>query len=188
MIWLSLDPGLLNCGYCVGSYQQGVIGRPEVNVIKGGCLHQPKAPKKRNIKSAADDFDRSAKLTQKLWNLVETWEPMVMCMESMSLPRNSSTAGKLGRGYGAIAAVAALSNTAVISVSPQEVKESLLGRRSGTKSDIAGALLKIYGTDTMENVLGSGVTKELFEHPVDALAVLHASIDTALFKLGSKEL
>ena len=184
MKWLSLDPGLLNCGWCIGRYVDRITG-PVTEIVAGGCFNQPKAPKKRNIKSAADDFDRAAKLSVKIGKLIDDYKPEVICIESMSLPRNSSTAGKLGRAYGVISALAALSRLPVVAISPQEVKEGTLGSRSGSKSEMRGALTKAYGSETIDTLV-SGLAKQLHEHPIDALAVLHASVESVVFKIGGK--
>ncbi len=176
--WIACDTGLLHFGWAIGTRAQDGT----VEVLSGGVFLQPKATKKRNVKQMEDDFDRAAKLTAKLAEVMDSHKPHVLCVESLSLPRNSSTAAKLGRAMGVVSALSMLAKVAVVSISPQEVKEACLGKRGGSKSEVRGFLTKRYGSEVIKRIT-TGVTLRMHEHPIDSLAVLHASLDSQVFRM-----
>lgn len=159
-----------------------------VKLCAMGVIRTRQSDKKRRVLAADDSFRRTREIAAELMRLVEAWQPVVVCYEAPSFPRNASTAAKLGMGYGAIAAVLELVGLPAVSVSPQELKRVVCGKASASKDEVTEAcrfMLKRKdpaATPWFEY----NVPESERNHAWDSLGALFASLDSDVVRAVSR--
>jgi Holliday junction resolvasome RuvABC endonuclease subunit len=104
----------------------------------------------------------------------------VICAESMSYPRNASSAAKVAMCWGVIATVSNRLDVPIIQVCPQDVKKRLCDSKKASKEDIQKAVGVMY---PVAAEIMSTYSKARREHMADALAVIVASLDSDIFRM-----
>jgi Holliday junction resolvasome RuvABC endonuclease subunit len=131
---------------------------------------------KRKVLVSHDNVKRLRRLGGALRSIVDNSEgPPVLCVESMSFPRNASSAAKVAMAWGLIVAL----DLPIVQRSPQEVKQAVEGNKAASKARVEMALTARF---PVVPALLSGVPKSRWEHPVDALAVVVACLDDPLIQ------
>jgi Holliday junction resolvasome RuvABC endonuclease subunit len=110
---LSLDTGLLHCGWIVLEDRSGKLTTLAADVIEleGGT-----------------GMERASRLAQELYIVIREWHPNTIVYEGPSLPRNAGSAWKIGLAFGVLSAILETSDAAITthSVSPLAIKKALL--------------------------------------------------------------
>lgn len=163
MIVLGLDPAFAIMGWAIGGFG------PDLCVTRAGLIETVKSDKKLRVRSMDDTFRRSRDLANQLQKLIEQWHPWAIALEGFSPVRNASSTGKIGHAYGVIAAMAELRKLPVVSVSPQELKIELTGKRSASKEEVTAAAKKRFPKVRIDAVPSKA------NHCWDAVAVLIAT-------------
>jgi len=172
---LGLDPGFGKCGYSIFEVDKDP---KEDTVVELGVIKTSKSNKKRKILAADDNLDRASEIAKKLWKL--SHGVSAICAESMSFPRNSSTAAKMAMCWGIVAAIAVRRQVPVLQATPQEIKKCICSDKTASKEAIQEKL-----NDTYKECPGlvSKIAKGQLEHPYDSLASIITCLDSPYLKL-----
>tara|TARA_Y100000310_G_C20647566_1_gene797500 strand:- start:1143 stop:1721 length:579 start_codon:yes stop_codon:yes gene_type:complete len=186
---LALDPGFANLGYAV----RKVGGRKTLNsVVELGTFRTKPSVKKRRIRSVDDNERRIGELWDGIHGLVESYSPAVIAVEAFSPPRSSSTAAKIAMVYGMLLAISREEGTPFLSITPQEAKEAVCGKRNASKDEIEDRLLSHYGP--CDSAWDAGIQRTggfpdgACVHAWDALAIAHATLDDPLIRAICKRI
>jgi len=173
---LGIDPGFASVGYAV------VVLTPTKELVaEVGLLRTEPSAKKRKVLVADDNFRRSQEIARDLRHLVRDHQIQLICAESMSFPRNASSAAKVALCWGVLASLSHQLGLALLQASPQEVKKRVCGKRDASKEEVQEALTLRF--PDLPEKLGS-VPASLREHPYDALASVLPCLDSETVKLA----
>jgi crossover junction endodeoxyribonuclease RuvC len=172
---LGLDPGFGRCGFCI--FEVDKVAQDDT-VLELGVIKTNKSSKKRKLLVADDNLDRAGEISKKLWKLSR--EVSAICAESMSFPRNSSTAAKMAMCWGIISAIAVRRDIPVLQATPQEIKKKVCGDKTASKEDIQSKLNETYKECPG---LVEKIAKGQLEHPYDALASIITCLESPYLKL-----
>jgi len=136
VIILGTDPGFAYFGYALLE-----VGPESERVIAAGVIETKKSSKKTNTLAADDDTARTLEVAAVLSSLIETYRPILICSEAMSWPRNSSAARKVALAWGALIALAGDRQIPINQVSPQNLKQAVVGSPTAAKSEVEAAML-----------------------------------------------
>jgi len=163
---IGFDPGFKSFGYAV------VELRPERDrAVAAGVIRTEKSSKKHNVLSTDDNFRRARAIADQIGLLLETWQPVAMCAESMSYPPSSSAAAKMAMSWGILATYSSLRGLALVQASPQEVKKTVWGSKNASKEEVAAAVRSKY-PEFAELLSSLRVPVSLHEHAYDAGAAI----------------
>lgn len=169
---LGIDGGLANMGWAV--VRLDPVGE---TVLAMGVIRTEKSDRKRKVLASDDTDRRAAEIANQLVQLRNEYLFRAVCSESMSFPRSSSVAAKLGVARGVVAAFAAAYRLPMVAESPQGIKKAVAGQKNASKEQVGGALWGRYGTRTLCALL-DGVPESHQEHPYDALAAIVACLSS----------
>lgn len=182
---LGLDTGLAHFGYAAISFRVGdpspSLGiTPDGDPVFGVTLTD-KSDKKRQVASTDDNIRRCRELVPPLLRLLQDscshLNVRALAVESMSYPRNSAVVAQIGLAFGVVATLSEIFNLPIVQLSPKEIKKRLCRNGSASKAEVEKAVVGLYpGT---VGLVAPGVK----EHPYDALAVAHASLDTDIIRM-----
>lgn len=168
--FLGVDPGLAHFGWGLVD-----VSGSKFEVVSAGCIVTEKSDKKRKVLSADDNVRRAQQLARALERIITFSGSSVrlICAESMSMPRHSSSAGKLAMSWGVVAALSAFHGIPLVQASPQEIKIATAGKKSASKEEVQAAVCReLPGA---EAVVSKAVSRAAdLEHPYDALAAVWA--------------
>ena len=173
---MALDLGLATLGWSAAELQKD--GTPLDNL---GFIGTEKSDKKRDVLSSHDDLRRARELFTALDEKVRVYSPRVLIVERKSLPRNSSTAGKISMAWGVFAAIAQARDLPVVQASPQEVRRFFELPKKASKDDVTAAVIQtVHGAGAM---LGrAAFNKADRQHPIDATAALYACLESEIVR------
>lgn len=154
---LGVDPGLANCGWA----RVGVNGTVQIFAV--GVIETEPAKKKAKLHHSHDTIRRIDYLYRQLHKLSLGCD--AICMEGISIPRNSSATLKLGAAFGVITALAAALDVPLLQASTAEVRDALGGAPKGGKDPRIETIERIY--PGLLDTLNQGAK----EHAVDAVGV-----------------
>lgn len=157
---LGIDPGLANCGWA----QMALNGA--VTVEACGVITTEPAKKKAGIHTAHDIIRRVEYLYRELYSLAGSVD--LICIEGISIPRNSSATLKLGTAFGAITALAARLGVPLLQASTKEVRDALGGWTGAGKDPRIEHVKRRY-----PGIL-DGLNLSHLEHAADAIGVVLA--------------
>lgn len=178
MLVIGIDPGLAHFGCCVVN-----IGRTEADdvLLKVGVCTTEKTSKKQDVRSADDMFRRSAELANWLVDFTDEFsQPTLVCMESISYPRNSVSSAGIGMSFGIVAAYVQRFGVPVAATTPQELKMYVSGRKSASKEEVQSALSKRF-PNLLE--LLSPIKRAEHEHAADAVGAVVACYGSQVMKM-----
>lgn len=179
---LGLDLGLAKCGWALwrlaGSAMVGVT--PQLEDL--GVWVTEKSDKKREVLSSNDDFRRARELARSLGALLSSAPRLrAVVVEAKSLPRNAASSCLIGMAWGIFAGEVERRGLPVVQASPQEVRHRLGLSKGMSKLDVRRAVFRT--TPNMEGRLtGNKIPESLWEHPVDASAVVLACQDSEILR------
>lgn len=165
MMIVGIDTGLANCGFAVLDFADPASPR----LVRVGCIQTTKETKKRNVLASSDNIRRGRELYRALSPVISG--AGILCVESISWPRNASAVGKMGLAWGVVAALAEEHGLAVAAASPQEIKKHMTNRKTASKAEIKTAVASIFPSIDAE-LRRAGVPPSRHEHPVDAVAAV----------------
>lgn len=188
-IVLGLDPGFASIGWA----KVRIYSRTE-EVIALGVFHTEKSTKKQGVLSVEDNVRRTREVACFFAEMcinrnLHKERVTVVCAESMSFPRNASAAAKVAMSWGAlVATLERCGDLPLVQASPQEVKLAVCGRKDASKLDVLQALRARYGAKFDRACNAAGCPPSMLEHPVDALAVIVACLDSEVVRLARRAL
>lgn len=179
---LGVDPGLANFGWCLATYDQGIL-----HVDDMGTVRTEKS--KRKLTDSEDNHVRGQKIAECLEALVlafntETQRHEVqvecICAEAMSYVPSAANAAKMSRSWGVVDTISYQTRVAVLQRSPQEIKIATAGSKKASKAGVIAAMSEAY--PEIRNMLAPW-PKGQHEHMVDALGAIVACLDDNLIKM-----
>lgn len=184
MIVLGIDTGLANTGLAI------VEADPRsISVIDLLHFGSESSVKKKGIRAADDTFDRTRRLAAFIISVIDKHQPDLVCIESLSMPRNASASNKIGMAFGAVATLVEIRGLPVLGVSPTAIKDAVTGNKKASKDDVQDALDLRFGGAPRKILKAKKLAKGKHEHPFDALGAVVAcersEIFVALRRIGN---
>jgi Holliday junction resolvasome RuvABC endonuclease subunit len=175
---LGLDPGFASTGWAlVELHPSG-----EIHIKSLGLIETEKANKKQKVLASDDNFKRARELSRAIRYLIYGMDNLILCSESMSFPRNSSTAAKMAMCWGVIADICEEDGLPMLMATPKEIKKAV-GSEDSSKDAVQAALHRRFGDRFVQALVASRLPKSKHEHPVDALASVVACLDSETLRL-----
>lgn len=128
-IILGIDPGSNIMGYGIISVASNNLSVVTTDVI--------------NMNKMDDSFEKMKLIFQTIYELIETYSVDEVAIEAPFFGKNVQSMLKLGRAQGVAIAAALHRNIPVTEYSPRKVKQSITGKGSSTKEQVAYMLQKI---------------------------------------------
>jgi len=147
LIIIGIDPGLNHTGYGLVKIQKDKI----IAVDYGSITNKTSenfSDKIKNIYSVID-------------NLIKTYSPHELVLEEIFFSKNTRSAINVGKICGAVALTATLAGINVVTYTPLQIKQSVVGYGRATKNQV----------QVMVKVLLNLSTIPRPDHAADALAV-----------------
>lgn len=179
MLVLGLDVSMTNTGW--------VIVRADSTdhlwLKDCGVIQTEKLSSTEKVSGTVDSIRRAAHIASELQKAIKGHEITLVCVESMSWPRNAASSIKMAMAWGAIAEL--LVSRPLIEVGPQEIKKVVAGSRSATKQEVEAAVRKnLSHSHLSASLLEKQIPrKALREHCWDALGSILTSQKTERWKL-----
>jgi len=171
---LGIDPGFASFGIAL------VRLLPDSeDVLLLEVLRTSKSTAKQNVFACSDNVRRARELAHRLEQIVTGHAVRAIAAESMSYPRNSSTAGKMSLAWGVIAAISEAHGLPVIQSSPQAIKQAVTGSKTADKAEVEFSVLRRFG-NAIEALYGGPDGQR--EHAFDALAAIVACLDSDVMR------
>ena len=178
---LGIDPGFASLGYAVMLLSGDGEGD---EVVEVGVFHTTKSSKKTKVRASDDNLRRARLLYGMLDTIFCRFDINILCAETMSFPRNASTAGKLAMCWGVLAAIVESRSMPVVQASPQSIKDVLTGRKDASKQDVRDALEERYPGQFDSFVEASN--KGDLEHGFDAAGAIVACLESDVVQVARK--
>lgn len=162
-IILGIDPGTNVLGYSVVSS----IGK-EMKLISMSTVH---------LKATEDAYQKLRRIYTSLEEIIKTYQPNEMAVESPFFGKNVQSMLKLGRAQGVAIAAAMVAGLPVTEYAPKKIKLAITGNGNASKEQVSAMLLQMLKLETApryfdatdacavavchlyQNNLSSGVTK-----------------------------
>lgn len=147
--FLGVDPGTNVLGYAVIEIEGQKIKVLEIGIVSMGHLdNQPQKLKK---------------IFERLHEVIEQHKPSEMAIEAPFFAKNVQSMLKLGRAQGVAIAAAMTKDVAVTEYAPRSIKQSITGKGSASKEQVAAML------ETILHI-------KLDKHTLDATDALGAAV------------
>lgn len=173
MISLGVDPGFASFGYCLFDLETE-------RVLLLGVIRTQKA--KGKVLASVDNLRRAREIHASVKSVLRGWDVAAICAESMSYPRNSSSAAKVALAWGVLACVSNDLDLPIVQASPQAIKKRLCGRQDASKEDIEQVLRHNYPSAVMPKE----VPATFHEHAWDALSAVVACLDSEVIRMARR--
>ncbi|MBQ0006911.1 MAG: crossover junction endodeoxyribonuclease RuvC [Alistipes sp.] len=139
-IILGIDPGTLIMGYGVILVDERCVHYVDMGVI--------------DLRKEKDHFAKLKKITRQVGELIETYHPTDLAVESLFYGHNAQVILKLGRAQGAAIAAALAKDIPVFEYAPRKAKMAITGNGAASKEQVCLILertLKIsFATDYLD--------------------------------------
>lgn len=176
---LGIDPGFANVGWALVELDGAAA---KETVVGMGLIETEKSSAKQNVLASNDNFRRAREISRAL-RQVTSVRPHVLCAESMSFPRNASSAAKTAMTWGVVADFCEVEEIPLLMASPKELKRAVCADASASKEKIQEALRERFGARPVELLKAAGVPPSSQEHPYDALAAVVACLHSETLSL-----
>ncbi len=134
-IILGIDPGTNIMGYGIICIKANKLSMVDTNVI--------------NMTKIDDGFEKMKLVFQTIYDLIEVHSVDEVAIEAPFFGKNVQSMLKLGRAQGIAIAAALHRNMPVTEYSPRKVKQSITGKGSGTKEQVAYMLQRLLDLKEM---------------------------------------
>lgn len=171
------DPSLRHWGIACGMYfpDSGAIEIKHIEVV------EPALPKTKQIKVCSKDLMAATALSNRVWDISNVAQAIFA-----EIPVGSQSArGGVGNGvvYGILGMLQA-QQFPIHELSPTEVKLAAVGSKTASKQDMIDWAVALYPELDWPTQTQKGVTRIVgkAEHIADAIAAIHAGVQTQAFK------
>ncbi len=133
---LGIDPGTNILGYGIIEVKDNSPILLDLNVL--------------HLKSYSDHQSKLREIFLRVQELIETFQPESLSIESPFFGKNAQSMHKLGRAQGVAIAAAMVMGLEIFEFSPKKIKKSITGNGNSTKEQIASMLKTIlnFNIDT----------------------------------------
>jgi Holliday junction resolvasome RuvABC endonuclease subunit len=177
MIVLGLDISMTATGWAIAN-----VSGQKPSLLRCGVIETKKSKGKGS--GTLDSIRRAHHIYVELGKVLSSELGLkidLICLESMSWPRNASSSIKMAIAWGAIAPL--LADRPLIPVGPMALKLAVSGKKTASKAEVASGVRSLMPKAT-SRVLKEFVPKaSLQEHCWDALGAILASMKTEKFQL-----
>lgn len=149
---IAIDPGYDRCGVAIFS---------NTSLLHSTCIE---------TKKTDPHSTRLVHIYSMLCNIINTWKPTHLALETLFFSVNKKTALKVAEARGVVLLAAGVKSLSVIELSPQEVKLSMTGVGNADKKQIQKMVALTFRTDT-----GVG------DDEIDAIALGAAAVQKSKF-------
>jgi crossover junction endodeoxyribonuclease RuvC len=138
-IILGIDPGTNIAGY-------GIIGitKNEMSLISMGIF---------DLRKEKDYASKLKSIFEKCTQLMETYLPDEVALEAPFMGKNPQSMLKLGRAQGVSMAAALNRNIPVFEYAPKRIKQSVTGKGTASKEQVAGMVMSLLKLKTNHSKL-----------------------------------
>ncbi len=126
---LGIDPGTTILGFGIIELKDNKPTVLELNVL--------------HLKSYADHQSKLREIFLRVQEIIETYQPESMSIESPFFGKNAQSMHKLGRAQGVAIAAAMVMGVEIFEFSPKTIKKSITGNGNATKEQVAMMLKTI---------------------------------------------
>lgn len=133
---LGIDPGTITTGFGAVVSEGG-----DLRAVGWGSVRTP---------SGAPLSERLAKIHSEIVRQIEAFGPDEIAVEDVFQARNVRSALKLGHARGVALLAAAQAGLPIFEYAPREVKKSVVGIGSATKSQVSSMVARLLGVDAAE--------------------------------------
>lgn len=181
---MGIDPGFASTGFSL--LRLGKESSQD-QIVLMGLIRTQKSSAVRKIRASDDNLARAREIYADLCRLVDQYNVRIICAETMSYPRNASSAAKMSMCWGVIASLSFQKNLPVVQASPQEIKKKLCGLANASKEDIQVSLNKKFkALGVPDSPFLRNIPKSAIEHPYDALASVIACQDSDVMLMARR--
>ena len=168
--FLSIDSSLANTGIAVGTTDGN---KTDIEYI--GLITTEK-DKSKKIRASSDTISRCKKTYYTVHSIIDNYKPDVVFIETPSGSQNSSAM----KSYGSTCMLIASIRPNPIQVTPNEVKEASVGKKTASKKEMIDWAYNLYPNVAWDKNK-DGSLKNKNEHMADAIAITYAGIKTEDF-------
>jgi crossover junction endodeoxyribonuclease RuvC len=133
-IILGIDPGTNVLGYSIISCKGNVI-----QLVSMSTLH---------LKPTEDAYEKLKRIYTSLQEIIKTYKPEEMAVESPFFGKNVQSMLKLGRAQGVAIAAAMVAGLPVTEYSPKKIKMAITGNGNASKQQVSAMLLEMLKLET----------------------------------------
>jgi len=171
---IGFDPSLRNWGAAKAKLdlETGVLSTPVLHLIQTG-----EEPKSKQVRMNSYDLQAAMELSSGVFSLVQNTKFIFV-----EVPHGSQSAASM-KGYGiCIGILGALKSTGIpiIEVSESESKKIFCNKRTATKEEMINQAFQHYPDANWPKHAGK-ISATKAEHMADAIAAIHAGVQTPLF-------
>lgn len=169
--FLSIDPSMANTAFVWGVIKDRKITLHNWSIVR------TKKEKTKKIRASSDTISRAKEIIQELFRVTDFVNPEITFAET---PSGSQSASGM-KSYGMSCAIIALLNPDAIQVTPEEVKKLTVGKKDASKDQMMAWAENGHKYFGFERKKDSSLNKSTMEHVCDAIAIVHAGIQTKEF-------
>lgn len=129
-IILGVDPGTQVLGYAIAHQSGSKIAVEVCDVVR--------------LRTEGNALVRLKIIFEKILDIIDRYTPTELAIEAPFYGENVQSMHKLGRAQGVVIAAALYRGLAVAEYSPRKIKQSITGRGSATKEQVAALLAAQY--------------------------------------------
>jgi len=132
-------------GIDAGFAAMGLVVAQDGRVIHYDTCRTERTAKKRGIRVADDDAERSQELARFLHDAIDEWRPAGAIVELPTGGAQGARANRsMGMATGIVVTVLELSRLPAEWVTPDDVKRAATGRRNASKADVQAAVRRHF--------------------------------------------
>jgi len=169
---LGIDGGIANMG--LGAFRADLVfTQVRLHLFAGDVITTSRSAKKRGVSVISDDHARWRAVAIALADRIDRWGVDMIVAEERSFPRGATAVKSVSAAWPIIITVSCLRAIPVVAVSPKQLKSSLCGSVSASKSDVAAEVLRRHPAAAATIEL-AGVPDGRHEHFFDACGAAEA--------------
>lgn len=173
MKYLAIDSSLAHTGIAIGEILPD--GSFTVEAID---LHETEKTKNKQVRASSDTIKRCRETYEFLQGYIRNIKPAIIFVET---PSGSQSASGM-KSYGVTCQLIAALYPEPIEVTPDEVKVAALNSKTASKRDMINWAYNKYPELKGWEWNNKGILQDKNEHMADAIAIVHAGVQTPEFK------
>jgi len=173
---MGFDPSFRHWGVAFGTLSLDKNDEISIKMLGVGLVSTSKSQKKQ-VRVNSDDYARAKHLFTTLSGVLNTYDPVLVFSEIPSGSQSANAAKGLGIALGVLSSL----DVPVIQVLPGEAKEQFIGKRTASKQEMIDEAYRLYPKLNWRLNPRTGKPIQDMEHAADAVASIHAGVNTPEF-------